>query len=41
MSLSKALEDFIRTLYVELGTQQAVAEYLGITQSYVQQTPSL
>lgn len=37
MSLSKALEDFIRTLYVELGTQQAVAEYLGITQSYVQQ----
>lgn len=37
MSLSKALEDFIRKLYVELGTQQAVAEYLGITQSYVQQ----
>lgn len=37
MSLSKALEEYIRKLYGELGTQQAVANELGVSQVFVQQ----
>lgn len=37
MSIAQTLEDEIRRLYGELGTQQSVADALGVTRQFIQQ----